>query len=63
MTQPQLFDTAVEVDVERLARALFIHVCPLDFDRVASWDSGKAARPSWIAMARNIIEEMGWQAA
>lgn len=61
MTQPALFDTAT-VDVERLARALFIHVSPLSmFDAAASWGTGKAARPSWIAYARNVAAEMGWQ--
>ena len=43
----------------RLARALFIHYCPLsNFDAETSWDSGKAARQPWIEMARNLIEEM-----
>lgn len=50
------------LDVERLARAMFIHCCPLsDFDAAASWDSGdsgKAARQSWIQFARNVIEEL-----
>lgn len=50
------------VDPERLARALFIHVCPLaSFDAAASWDEGRAARQSWIAYARNVIGEMGWE--
>jgi hypothetical protein len=51
------------VDPVQLARALFIHTCPLaNFDAAASWDSGKAARESWLTMARNVIDEMGWNA-
>lgn len=49
------------VDVERLARALFIHVCPLGhFDAETSWDTGAAARQSWIAYARAVATDMGW---
>lgn len=49
------------VDPVALARALFIHTCPLaNFDAATSWDTGKAARGSWLTMARNVIHEMGW---
>jgi hypothetical protein len=62
VTEPTLFDAPVVVDVERLARAMFIHTCPrATFDAATSWDTGKAARQSWITLARNVIGEMGWQ--
>ncbi len=46
-------------DVERLARALFIHLCPPKAaDYAALWDSGQAARQSWIDTARAVLTEM-----
>lgn len=50
------------IDVELLARALFMHVCPPGqrFDAETSWDTGQAARMSWIAYARAVATDMGW---